>query len=214
MTERYSGVLERIGGTGFKLHFVDSTCSDTALSWTQVHAAWDADPGFCAIFSKALADVPLDAYFWETPPLDATTIDRPFECVLIAVRALALRPADPTPFAPQFKSSQEAAQESSPESSQQSTQAIAFANVGGDADLVVPCDRHGGGDYAHLAAFLRTAPEDQVREVWRLIAQTAAMRLGRGDRCWISSSGLGVAWLHIRLDSVPKYYSHAPYRLL
>ena len=202
MTDRYSGVLKRSDGTGFKLHFVDTTCSDTALSWRQMHAAWGADPGFCAIFSKALADVPLDAYFWETPPLDATTIDRPFECVLIAAPMLALRPADSRPFAARFNAADE------------STQAIAFANVGGDADLVVPCDRHGGGDYAHLATFLRTAPEDQIREVWHLVAKTAALRLGRGDRCWISSSGLGVAWLHVRLDSSPKYYAHAPYRLL
>jgi hypothetical protein len=29
---------------------------------------------------------------------------------------------------------------------------------------------------------------------------------------WLSTSGLGVAWLHVRLDSRPKYYSYAPYR--
>jgi hypothetical protein len=28
---------------------------------------------------------------------------------------------------------------------------------------------------------------------------------------WLSTSGLGVAWLHIRLDSTPKYYQHQPY---
>jgi len=29
---------------------------------------------------------------------------------------------------------------------------------------------------------------------------------------WLSTSGLGIAWLHVRLDERPKYYTHAPYR--
>ena len=29
---------------------------------------------------------------------------------------------------------------------------------------------------------------------------------------WVSTSGLGVYWLHVRLDSYPKYYQHAPYK--
>jgi len=29
---------------------------------------------------------------------------------------------------------------------------------------------------------------------------------------WLNTSGLGIYWLHIRLDSSPKYYTHAPYR--
>jgi hypothetical protein len=30
---------------------------------------------------------------------------------------------------------------------------------------------------------------------------------------WVSTSGLGVSWLHLRFDRRPKYYTHAPYRL-
>ncbi|WP_391540805.1 DUF6940 family protein [Halomicronema hongdechloris] len=29
---------------------------------------------------------------------------------------------------------------------------------------------------------------------------------------WVNASGLGVAWLHVRLDTRPKYYQHEPYR--
>lgn len=29
---------------------------------------------------------------------------------------------------------------------------------------------------------------------------------------WVSTSGLGVSWLHVRLDSRPKYYTYAPYK--
>ena len=29
---------------------------------------------------------------------------------------------------------------------------------------------------------------------------------------WLSTAGGGVAWLHVRLDDRPKYYSYAPYK--
>lgn len=30
---------------------------------------------------------------------------------------------------------------------------------------------------------------------------------------WLSTAGAGVAWLHVRLDDRPKYYSYRPYTL-
>ena len=32
------------------------------------------------------------------------------------------------------------------------------------------------------------------------------------ESCRQALSGLGIAWLHVRLDSYPKYYTHAAYR--
>ncbi len=29
---------------------------------------------------------------------------------------------------------------------------------------------------------------------------------------WLSTAGGGVAWLHVRLDSRPKYYGYSPYK--
>jgi len=29
---------------------------------------------------------------------------------------------------------------------------------------------------------------------------------------WVSTAGMGVPWLHARLDTRPKYFRHAPYR--
>lgn len=45
---------------------------------------------------------------------------------------------------------------------------VSFRNLGKDACLIVPCEaEHGeqerGANYAHLAAFVRTAPREQVR---------------------------------------------------
>ena len=35
--------------------------------------------------------------------------------------------------------------------------------------------------------------------------------LGRQKKVWMSTSGLGVYWLHVRLDSRPKYYQFAEF---
>jgi hypothetical protein len=29
---------------------------------------------------------------------------------------------------------------------------------------------------------------------------------------WLSTAGTGIFWLHVRLDSRPKYYTYQPYR--
>jgi hypothetical protein len=91
--------------------------------------------------------------------------------------------------------------------------AIVFPNLGGDAVLVVPCPQGPDEHYPHLAAFLRNAPKQQVRALWRKTAQEMLRSIGERP-IWLSTAGGGVAWLHIRLDSAPKYYSHGPYRHL
>ena len=94
--------------------------------------------------------------------------------------------------------------------------ATTFTNLGGDATLVVPCHRKTSPPavYAHLSAFVRGAPSDQVDGWWAKLASTALEALdGRGERpLWISTSGDGISYLHGRLDSVPKYYNHKPYK--
>jgi hypothetical protein len=69
----------------------------------------------------------------------------------------------------------------------------------------VPVRRHA------LAAFLREGPSDQVHDLWHRTARAVRENLG-AKPMWLSTAGLGVAWLHIRLDSRPKYYRFDGYR--
>ena len=87
-----------------------------------------------------------------------------------------------------------------------------FPNLGGDARLVVPRSAVATG-HAHLAAFVRTAPPPSVDALWVGVGEALAAwrREGRGP-VWLSTSGLGVPWVHVRLDARPKYYVHTPYR--
>jgi len=173
---------------------------DRPLAYSTVLALWQSDRHFRTDTTRLLAASPYPAYFWETPALTAATADRPFEFVATASTALAAVSPDPHSFQEHFAAA--------------GTAAIAcFRNLGGDARLLAPCPQAAPEAYPHLAAFCRSGPADQQQALWQAVGQVALELLG--DRpLWLSTSGLGVAWLHLRLDARPKYYSYAPYRCL
>lgn len=171
------------------------------LSYTDVLASWQSDETFRAVFMRLLAEAPHDAYLWETPPVTRATAQRGFEFVLRDSPELARMSPDPSAFAAHF------------EAATADAGAVAFANLGGDAHLVAPTPRAAASaqTYAHLAAFARGAPGEQQHAFWRLVGAQVAARLS--DRpLWLSTCGLGIAWLHARLDTWPKYYTYRPYR--
>ena len=140
----------------------------------------------------------MDAYFWETAPITTTNFGRDFEYVLINAPYLSRMPADPSAFSTRFDAARKGIAQ--------------FYNLGKDAVLVAPVPLQKNVRYEHLASFLRTAPEVQICALWRHVFRTLTQMLSVRP-IWISTSGLGVAWLHVRLDSVPKYYNHTPYKL-
>ncbi|MDJ0944444.1 MAG: hypothetical protein QNJ30_13310 [Kiloniellales bacterium] len=170
----------------------------TAVSYAEVAENWRRDEAFNAFFSDLLAAAPFPAFFWETPPVTAYTLGQAFECVLIDSPALARLEAEPAAFARAFAAAPE-------------DEAVTFENLGRDAWLVAPRPLPEAGDYPHLAAFLRTAPAGQKAALWRQTGE-AVIRLLSERPLWVSTSGLGVAWLHLRLDTRPKYYVFHPYR--
>ncbi len=181
------------------------TCKVTCLNGGQpiAYAAalelWQQDAGFRSAFTALLAEAPFDAYFWETPPVTAETLSQTFEFVLVDSPALARPAADPADFHAHFRSAAATAK------------VVTFANLGGDAVLVAPCPGDPPAAYAHLAAFSRQAGADQQHAFWRAVGTAMTARVGTRP-VWLSTSGLGVAWLHVRLDTRPKYYTHRPYR--
>jgi len=164
------------------------------VSFADVLRLWRDDAAFRAFFNATLADAPFAAFRWETPPVTAATLNRPFECVLLDSPTLARTP-DPKPFAAHFGPGDVAT----------------FPNLGGDAVLVVPCPMGPGDAYTHLAAFVRGTPESQRHALWAAVGSAMARRVGTRP-VWLSTAGAGVAWLHVRLDDAPKYFGHAPYR--
>jgi len=153
---------------------------------------------FADWYSRKLALTHYDAVFWEHPALTATNLDAAAEFVLLEAPALAPAKADPGPFADVFAGSH-------------NDEPARFASLGKDALLVAPGPGIGRAAGPHLLAFLRNANAAQIRLLWRTVA-TATLERMSDKPLWLSTSGLGVFWLHIRLDSRPKYYQHRPYR--
>jgi len=170
----------------------------TPISYAEALHRWQSDAEFRSLFIGLLADSPFAAFRWETPPITATTSERPFEFVLLDCPGLARTP-DADAFAEHFRKAGQA------------DEVIAFSNLGKDALMVVPCPSGPRTAYGHLAAFVRQAPEKQVHSLWMVVAKTMQGRLNASP-VWLSTAGAGVSWLHVRLDDRPKYYGHAPYR--
>lgn len=148
-------------------------------------------------FADALAAVPHRAFRWEWPGLVAEALDRPFECVVIAAPEL-----DRAPSSRDFTVPLSAAPAQ--------VSVVSFLNLGADASLIVPRERAVRRAYGHLAAFAREAPAEQVGELLRVSAEVLVAQLGAAPR-WLNTAGDGVPWLHIRVDSSPKYYRYRPY---
>lgn len=171
---------------------------DEPVTFRELFERLESDDECCDWYTALLAGAEAEAFFWEHPPLDDLRIARPAELVLIEAPALAGNRPDPRAFSRHFAAAGDAV-------------IAVFPNLGGDALLLAPCPRHGSPGAAHLAAFLRAAPVAHARALWRSAAQALGRVLGR-EPVWLSTSGLGVPWPHLRLDRTPKYYQHAPYR--
>jgi hypothetical protein len=166
-----------------------------SVAFAEAVRGWQADAEFRAAFNAALAGAPFSAFRWETPGATAATAARPFEFVLLDDPYLE-RATDAEAFAEHFRAGEGV---------------LCFANLRGDATLVVPCPVADHSAYGHLAAFVRSAPESQRDALWRAVGEAMARRLGTKP-VWLSTAGAGVSWLHVRLDDRPKYYGHEPYR--
>jgi hypothetical protein len=174
------------------------THADEPLSNEAALEALATDASFRAALLSWLADEPFRAFFWELPPLSRQRVREPFEFVVSDAPGLERVVADASPFR-------------EPLGAADGDGIAEFENLGGDAWLVAPEPRGEQAPYAHLASFVRGAPEAQRHALLQRTAQATLLRLSERP-LWISTSGLGVYWLHVRLDSWPKYYQYGPYK--
>src|ERR1700722_5895395 len=167
------------------------------LAYAEVIELWCDSAEFREFFTGLLRRSPFAAFFWETLPVTSKKINGPFEFVMVDAPALSKVQPNFEPFRPQFVGSPSAA-------------VLAFPNLGGDAMLVVPNCMSEETCYPHLARFVQKAPESQVHAFWQCAGAALKKRISDAP-AWLSTAGLGVSWLHLRIDSRPKYYRYQPY---
>lgn len=167
------------------------------LSFREVIQLWRTSGTFRDFYLALLVNVTFSAIFWETPAMTRATLDQRYRFVCVHAPSLARISEDRYTFSEHF-------QRGTPGG------VVTFGNLGGDSKLIAPVPAE-GRDFAHLASFVRSAEREQAHELLRSMAVEVERTLD--DRpLWLSTSGLGVFYLHIRLDRRPKYYTYAPYR--
>lgn len=160
--------------------------------WTDL-----GDPEVAAWAAELLLDVPWEAVFWEHPAQTEAGLGSPAEFVQIPARGLADVRADRGPFDEHFAMAW--------------GDIVSFDNLRGDAHLIVPAPLVDDDVYVHLLSFLRDAPEDQRAAFFATVGAEVLLHVGRRP-LWVSTAGMGVSWLHLRLDQRPKYYRFGEYR--
>lgn len=154
------------------------------------------DRSLRTVLTECLSDSRHLAFAWETPALSSATANLDATFAIVDSPSLARVAPDPSPFAAHLAECDRVA---------------TFPNLGGDAVLIVPSPRVAPGA-THLAAFIRSAPADVIDDLWSAVGQAVVSRRNaKPEPVWISTAGLGVYWLHVRLDDRPKYYRHRPF---
>ncbi|MGD1875204.1 MAG: hypothetical protein ACFB02_19390 [Mastigocoleus sp.] len=186
------------------IHKVHITKNGRQLYYEEVLDFWQNNQTFRSFFISLLAQTPFSAFRWETPAMAQSTVNRLFEFVLIDSPQLT-DISDPNAFSGYFKNL-----------TQREESILTIANLGKDAFLVIPVpdtlSNSPSPRYAHLAAFSRQASESQNHALWKAVGETLEKRLGEKP-IWLNTAGAGVPWLHVRLDSRPKYYRFQSYRV-
>ncbi|MAK61527.1 MAG: hypothetical protein CMK09_11145 [Ponticaulis sp.] len=168
------------------------------LSFGEAISLMDWEDGFVDFLSELISQSGFSGLVWECPPVTRATLSRQFEFVVIDTG----KPYHPNPDPSSFRSYLE------PLDGREGVST--FRNLGGDASLIIP-SWVDGADYRDLLHFLKSASLTHKRLFWRSISD--AIQSGLDDSpIWLSIAGSGEPWLHVRLDSQPKYYQHKPYR--
>lgn len=154
------------------------------------------EQAFRSFYNEYLSDIGFDAFFWENKPMTNANLDEDYECNIINTDFLAGKSPDDQTFNSYFEADKDV---------------VCFPNLGNDARLIAPCPIEGKPGYTHIGSFIRNAPSSQIHELWKTAGQEMLDHIGNKPK-WVSTSGLGVFWLHIRIDSLPKYYQTKEYK--
>ncbi|WP_157596385.1 DUF6940 family protein [Plesiocystis pacifica] len=159
----------------------------SGAAWREVVEGWAKDAAQREACLARLGGREAPAFLWETSA-SQTGAER-FEERIIPAPGLARAPADSSAFVAHLGAG-----------------VVAFDNLRGDSRLVAPPDE--GRDYGHLGAFLDHAGGRLQHALLRYLALEILAWWADPDRgaLWVSTHGMAVPWLHLRLDPRPKYY--------
>ncbi|KXX71830.1 hypothetical protein [Flammeovirga sp. SJP92] len=167
------------------------------LSFKEVFTLWQKDPTFTAFYVNDLLPILGNSFFWEHPPLMEKHLDKEYELVIRKTRSYDCKMPNEVAFEEHFCNGEKVA---------------TFYNLGKNARLIVPAKIGESEHYKHLGAFMEQADQEQIIELFDKVGAHVLNELKTGQQIWLNTAGLGVIWLHIRLDTRPKYYKTKRYK--
>lgn len=167
------------------------------LDFQRAFQLWATSAEFRTFYIDLLATTPFPAFYWEHPGLQTSLLNQPYEFVVLVSTSLDRRTLNPTAFADFF---------------QTDDLVVNFDNLGKNARLIVPTPADEIANYKHLGKFIRADKPAQQQLLFQQIGTLMLQRLDTQKTIWLNTAGNGVIWLHIRLDSRPKYYKTQAYK--
>lgn len=143
------------------------------------------------------------AYFFETKGVSSKTLSKQFEFVLVNSEQLHR-------FVQSRGHDYDVFSEYLDHGGTSLCTSVSFLNLDRTSTLIAPrAIQPSKYMYTHLGQFMRYAPKEEVIDFWQLVLKKYNDSLDGGinRRVWLSTSGMGVAWLHMRIDNRPKYYT-------
>ncbi len=172
------------------------TRNGSKLSFNEIFHLWQSTEHI-EHYLSGIKNLGFDQFYWEHPALTEEIVHLPYECMLVKTDHFNHRTVDTTSFSAYLQRDESVA---------------VFDNLGRNARLVVPTLKSHEENYKHFGAFLNFAPTIQISDLFNAVACSILEELHKGKTIWLSTAGLGVIWLHIRLDTVPKYYKTKTYK--
>ena len=170
------------------------------LSFGEVLRYW-RHPDFVVTYRDLLLALQLAEFFWEHPRITRAERFEPYEVAIVPSSSLDRLTANPAPFGGKINPNRAT---------------NVFLNLSGSALLVVPSPERRDGaelDFSTLRRFLTHAGKPRLTNFFRTLAETWEQQLTDDTpHKFLSTHGLGVSWLHVRLDERPKYYRTREYR--
>lgn len=179
-----------------KIHKYIIFQNDNQLSFANFLSCLIGNKEFREFYNQILVNSEFDAFFWENPPCSIENLNQDYEFVLVKSKIFSKLKADSKTFSKHFI---------------EDKSAVDFPNLGKNAQLIVPTPKSELESYTHLGDFVRNALNEQIHDFWQLVGKVYKSEINQGKR-WLSTHGLGVHWLHVRVDTVPKYYHFKAYK--
>jgi len=167
------------------------------LNFKEVFELWSTNSEFVEFYKNKLIQFDYQAFYWEHPALTEEFLERRYECILQRSKKLENLPVNENAFK-NFIYKQE--------------QVVDIMNLGKNARLVIPTKKTDKEIYNHFGKFIRQASREQIIEVFRRLGEKITEEIEKQELIWLNTAGLGVIWVHIRMDTKPKYYKTKKYK--